>query len=32
MCTDAGRRIAEHRDAVTREFLDEFLHEWDGDA
>ena len=30
MCTDAGRRIAEHRDAVTREFLQEFLAEWDG--
>ena len=30
MATDAGRRIAEHRDAVTREFLDEFLLEWEG--
>lgn len=32
MCTDSGRRIAAHRDAVTREFLDEFLREWDGEA
>lgn len=30
MCTDAGRKVAEHRDAFTRQFLDEFLHEWDG--
>ena len=30
MCTRAGRRIAERRDAVTREFLREFLAEWDG--
>ncbi|MDO4400735.1 MAG: HD domain-containing protein [Coriobacteriia bacterium] len=32
MCTGAGRRIAAHRDTVTREFLDEFLREWDGNA
>ena len=32
ICTDTGRRMAERRDAVTREFLDEFLREWDGDA
>ncbi|MDO4533224.1 MAG: HD domain-containing protein [Coriobacteriia bacterium] len=32
MCTNAGSRIADHRDAVTREFLDEFLREWDGEA
>ena len=32
MCTDAGKRLAEHRDAVTRAFLDEFLREWDGEA
>ena len=32
MRTDAGMRIAARRDAFTREFLDEFLREWDGDA
>lgn len=30
MCTDAGRKMARHRDAVTRQFLDEFLREWYG--
>ena len=30
MCTDAGRRLAEGRDAVLHQFMDEFLAEWDG--
>ena len=30
MCTESGRRIAERRHAVTSEFLDELLLEWDG--
>ena len=30
MCTESGRRIAEHRHNVTAAFLDEFLAEWDG--
>ena len=31
MCTDAGRRIAEARDAFMRQYLDEFLLEWTGE-
>lgn len=30
MCTDAGRQLAEARDAVTRAYLEEFLLEWSG--
>lgn len=31
MCTQAGRRLAEGRDRVLRDFLDEFLAEWNGE-
>lgn len=31
MATDAGHRVAHHRDAYLRGFLEEFLAEWDGE-
>ena len=31
MATDAGRRVAQRRDAYLRGFLEEFLAEWDGE-
>jgi uncharacterized protein len=31
MCTDAGARMAQARDAVTRSFLEEFEREWEGE-
>lgn len=31
MNTTAGKKMAEHRQAVMQEFLDEFMAEWDGE-
>lgn len=31
MCTEAGRQMAEGRDAVLHQFMDEFLAEWAGE-
>lgn len=30
MNTTEGRKLAEHRQAVMQEFLDEFMIEWEG--
>lgn len=30
MNTSEGKKLAEHRQAVMEEFLDEFMEEWEG--
>ncbi len=30
MNTTEGKKLAEHRQAVMKEFLDEFMEEWEG--
>lgn len=30
MNTTEGKKLAEHRQAVMEEFLDEFMEEWEG--